>query len=172
MSHNKLPTGVLQLLSVARTNEKHRGACAGAPLSTSAPRPALCSVRSSAFGLALDDRATPGVAVRPLHLASRPPTRVGGGEKCSPSRVRTSGLDRCDDSARSAQRARREVLTRRKESFHRQDSPFTFLPSRCCAQVDRHRASARSIGTLTCSHSSHTERFLGGIVANISSRVR
>ena len=94
-----------------------RGAYAGAPLSTSAPRPALCSVRSSAFGLALDDRATPGVAVQPLHLASRPPTRVGGGEKCSPSRVRTSGLDRCDDSARSAQRARREVLTRRKKVF-------------------------------------------------------
>ena len=149
-----------------------RGAYAGAPLSTSAPRPALCSVRSSAFGLALDDRATPGVEVRPLHLASRSPTRVGGGEKCSASRACASLLDRCDDGVRSAQRARREAHTPRNERFHRQDSPFTFLPSRCCAQVDRHRASARSIGTLTCSHSSHTERFLGGIVANISSRVR
>ena len=47
-----------------------------------------------------------------------------------------------------------------------------FLPSRCCAQVDRHRASARSIGTLTPSHNSHTDSFLGGIVANLSSQVR
>ena len=36
---------------------KHRGACAGAPLFTSAPRPARCTVRSSAVGLVLDDRA-------------------------------------------------------------------------------------------------------------------